>query len=78
MEKTNNKLIQAWQFGASLVILSTNEQKPTEQVQELAKTQINMLNETRPNKEKTLKEQLNNEQLELLNYLEKVVETGEF
>lgn len=78
MVKTENNLIKAWQVGACLIILHTVGENQTEQIQELAREQLQLLNETRLNKEKALKDQLNNEQKELVTYLENVIETGEF
>lgn len=77
MEKSENQLIKMWHFGASFIVLG-NEKNATETVMLLAQQQLEMLENTKPNKEKPLKEQCNEEQQELINYLEKIANTGEF
>lgn len=42
-----------------------------------AKMMLNKLEETKPDKTKTLEEQCNEEQLKTVNYLKKVIETGQ-
>lgn len=42
----------------------------------LAKLMLNKIEETRPNKDKTAKEQANKEQKKAIEYFEKVAETG--
>lgn len=59
-----NKYIKAWKDGAKLIIKG------------LANDQLRLIEENRPNKDKEVTEQINNEQLELLQYLQKVAETG--
>lgn len=80
IQPTDNNLIMTWHTGAELIALvsAKSKQEKIETIKTLAKEQIKLLEETRPNKEKTLKEQVNKEQLELVNYLEEVAETGEY
>lgn len=79
MEKTNNVLIDLWTFGAksileAYIILGEN---PTERIKDLAKEQLALLEESAPNKNKTIEQQLNDTQRECYEYLKKVAETGE-
>lgn len=78
MGKTN-LLIAEWKAGASLIILGINAvDKDSKQIiKNLARNQLNMLWETRPNKNLPLEEQVNQDQKELIDYLTKVAETGE-
>lgn len=80
IQPNENNLIITWHTGAELIALTSakTKQEKKETIKTLAKEQLKLLEETRPNKEKTLKEQLNKEQLELVNYLEDVAETGEY
>lgn len=75
--KRKNNLINIWRIGASATILVKGLDQEN-LVVELAKTQIEMLNESRQNKDKPMEEQLNDQQKEFIEYLKEVIETGEF
>lgn len=75
MEK--NTLIETWKMGASLILLNAPKNYNIQELlKDLASTQLDMLREDRPDKEKTLEENCNEEQLELVKYLNKVKEKG--
>ncbi len=79
MEKESNLFIKTWKTGATAIVTAYEMygQNPKEELKNLAKQQLQQLDATRPKKEKTLEEQCNKDQLELVNYLKKVAETGE-
>lgn len=79
MEKTDNLLINLWTFGAKSIVEAYRVlgEDPTERLKDLAKEQLALLDESAPNKNKTVEEQLSDAQRECYEYLKKVAETGE-
>lgn len=78
--KTWQKTIE-WILTANECIYESNKQKYTvskksNDIRELAAKQLGMLDDTRPNKEKSLYSQCNEEQKEFINYLEQVILWG--
>lgn len=77
-----NKLIDYWKFNVKNLIKGysalngEDKEREIKQAKLMATSQILDLEKTGPNKEKSLRDQMNKEQLELLDYLEKVRETG--
>lgn len=77
MEK--NALINAWKMGAEAIKKGYEKfgKDPKEKLMTLAREQMEMIADKRPNKSKTTQEQMNEMQLEMWNYLDKVARTGE-
>lgn len=75
MEK--NTLIETWKTGATLILLNAPKNYNVQELlKDLATSQLDMLREDRPDKTKTLEENCNKEQLELVYYLNQVKEKG--
>lgn len=81
-----NKLIEEWQRTAKKVqesetaylkCFNMKEEERTYTYKYLASRQLELLEATKPDKEKDITEQMNHLQKECYNYLKKVAETGE-
>lgn len=79
IQKENNVLIETWKTGANAIATAYKMfgKDYHTVLKSLATTQLVAIKNDRPNKNKTLEEQCNKEQLELVNYLKQVAETGE-
>ena len=80
-KKKENKLIHTWKiyFKAQRKWLrkkNYTEEEIKSYLKDIAEEQLNKIEDARPIKEKTAREQANNIQLEYLDYLEKVKESG--
>lgn len=75
----NNILIETWKKGADAIATAYKMFGKDYQtkLKNLASNQLIMIYEDRPNKEKTVDEQCNDEQLEFIKYLRKVATTEE-
>lgn len=83
MEKTNN-LIETWMIGAKAMIEAYEKLHPgetnlaKEKLQTLAKSQLEMINDARPNQNLPLEEQnMTQDHKEFIEFIKKVAETGE-
>ena len=81
-KKKENKLIQTWKNYFKhqrkwLLKKNYTEEEIKTYLKDIAQEQINKIEDMRPNKEKTAREQANKLQLEYLDYLEKVIKNGE-
>lgn len=80
-KKKENNLIHTWKkyFKAQRKWLrkkNYTEEEIKSYQKDIAQEQLNKIEDMRPIKEKTAREQANNVQLEYVDYLEKVKETG--
>lgn len=80
-KKKENNLIHWWKkyFKAQIKWLrkkNYTEEEIKTYLKDIAQEQLNKIEDMRPIKEKTAREQANNIQLEYLDYLEKVKEIG--
>lgn len=79
MENKKNELIEIWKAGAKMIAFAyeMHLENPKTKLMQLAREQMEMIANQKPNKELSAREQMNEEQKELIDYLGKVAETGE-
>lgn len=78
----NNPYITTWKNTIKTIIYAYDLEEPLSEedeknlIKELAEKQYKMLEDARPDKTKTMLEQANEQQKEMINYLINVKETG--
>lgn len=80
MENSNeNKYVQAWKMGANAIkgAYELFEKDASQRIKELAEQQKELILTSCPNKELNPYEQMNEEQKQFIDYLNKVIKTGE-